>query len=417
MKYKVKDIKLAAQGKLNIEMAEREMPVLGILREEFKKKKPFKGVRVAVCLHVTKETAVLARTLAAGGAELAICCSNPLSTQDDVAAALAHDGFSVYAWKGISKKDYYWALNQVLDTKPQITIDDGADLISLIHEKRTELLGEIWAGQEETTTGVIRLKAMAKDGALKYPVIAINDTPTKHMFDNYYGTGQSTMDGLLRATNILLASKTVVVAGYGFCGKGMALRAKGLGARVIVTEVDSLPALQAVMDGFEVMPMLEASKLGDIFLTATGDKDVITAQHMKHMKDGAVLGNSGHFNVEINVPDLEKLSVSKKTVRSELMEYSLKGGKKIYLIAEGRLMNLAAAEGHPSAVMDMSFADQALTCQWLAKNYRNLESGVYDVPAEIDQQVAELKLKAVGVKIDKLTEEQQKYLSSWHEGT
>ncbi|HVY67508.1 MAG TPA: adenosylhomocysteinase [Patescibacteria group bacterium] len=415
--HKVKDLKLAKAGEINIDLAAREMPVLKILAAEFAKAKPFRNVRVAMCLHVTKETAVLAKALQAGGAELAICGSNPLSTQDDVAAALARAGLNIFAWKGIGRKDYYQALNKVLDFKPQITIDDGADLISLIHRGRTELLKTVWAGQEETTTGVIRLKAMARDGALKYPVVAVNDTPTKHMFDNYYGTGQSTMDGLLRATNVLLSGKIAVVAGYGYCGKGMALRAKGLGARVIVTEVDELKALQAVMDGFEVMPMLQAAPLGDVFLTATGDRDVIVASHMKLMKDGAILGNSGHFNVEISVPDLIKLARSHKPVRDQVEEYQLRSGRRLYLIAEGRLMNLAAAEGHPSAVMDMSFADQALTCLWLVKNYRKLGPQVYDVPAEIDERVARLKLQGLGVVIDKLTPAQKKYLSSWQEGT
>jgi adenosylhomocysteinase len=414
--HKVKDIKLAKQGHINIELAEREMPVLKIIAEDFKKRKPFKGLTIAACLHVTKETAVLMKVLVAGGAKVALCGSNPLSTQDDVAAALADSGINVFAWKHISNKDYYECLNKILDFKPQITIDDGADVISLIHSERKELLKTVWAGQEETTTGVIRLKAMAKDGALKYPIVAINDTPTKHMFDNYYGTGQSTMDGLLRATNILLAGKILVVAGYGYCGKGMALRAKGLGARVIVTEVDPLPALQAAMDGFDVMPMKQAAKIADIFLTATGDKDVLTAEHFKLMKDGAILGNSGHFNVEIDVAALEKLSSAKKQVRDALVEYNIKG-RKIYLIAEGRLMNLAAAEGHPSAVMDMSFADQALTCDWLVKNYKKLEGKVYDVPQEIDEKVSRLKLAALGVKIDVLTPAQKKYLASWQEGT
>ena len=402
---------------MQIAWAEREMPVLKILSAEFKKTRPFKGLRIAACLHVTKETAVLVKTLMAGGAKVALCGSNPLSTQDDVSAALAKLGVSIFAWHGISHEDYYKCLGNVLDFKPQITIDDGADLISLIHNKRPGLLKTIWAGQEETTTGVIRLKAMAKDGALKYPVVAINDTPTKHMFDNYYGTGQSTMDGLLRATNILLAGKVVVVAGYGYCGRGMALRAHGLGARVVVTEVDPLPALQAVMDGFEVMPMRQAAKFSDVFLTATGDRDVVASQHMKLMKDGAVLGNSGHFNVEINVKDLAKLSKSHKTIRREFVEYDLKSGKKLYLIAEGRLMNLAAAEGHPSAVMDMSFANQALTCQWLVKNHKKLTARVYEVPKEIDEKVSRLKLAALGVKIDKLTPLQEKYLTSWQEGT
>lgn len=417
MNYKVKNIKLAEQGLKQVAWAEREMPVLKIIAGEFRKSQPFKNLRLAACLHVTKETAVLVKTLMAGGAKVAICGSNPLSTQDDVAAALAGLGVNIFAWHGINKKDYYKCVHNILDYKPQIIIDDGADVISLIHSERREILKTVWAGQEETTTGVIRLKAMAGGGALKYPVVAINDTPTKHMFDNYYGTGQSTMDGLLRATNILLSGKVAVIAGYGYCGKGMALRAKGLGARVIVTEVDPLPALQAVMDGYEVMKMAEAAKFGDIFLTATGDKDVITSRHFKLMKDGAIMGNSGHFNVEINVEDMKQEAGSTKQVRHELTEYTLKNGKKLYLIAEGRLMNLAAAEGHPSAVMDMSFADQALTSAWLVKNYRGLENKVYDVPREIDEKVSRLKLKAMGVKIDVLTPEQKKYLASWQEGT
>lgn len=417
MKYKVKDIKLAKQGKINISLAEREMPVMRIIAADFKKHQPFKGLTIAMCLHVTKETAVLAKAVKAGGAKVVLCCSNPLSTQDDVAAALAEEGVHVFAWKGISNKDYYQCLKNTLEFKPEITIDDGADLISLIHSEYPELLKTVWAGQEETTTGVIRLKAMAKDGALKYPVVAVNDTPTKHMFDNYYGTGQSTMDGLLRATNVLLSGKIVVVAGYGYCGAGMAMRAKGLGARVVVTEVDPLPALKAAMDGFEVMKMVDAAKIGDVFLTATGNKNVITATHMKLMKDGAIMGNSGHFNVEINLPDLVKLSKSHRTVRDQVEEYTLPNGKNLFLIAEGRLMNLAAAEGHPSAVMDMSFADQALTCAWLVKNYKDLGNDVYNVPKEIDEKVSRLKLEALGVKIDVLTPEQKKYLASWQEGT
>ncbi len=415
--HKVKDMKLAKQGHINITLAEREMPVMRKIAQEFKKNQPFKNMTIAACLHVTKETAVLAKAIAAGGAEVVLCCSNPLSTQDDVAAALVEDGINVFAWKGISNKDYYMCLNKTLDFKPHITIDDGADLISLIHSERKELLKTVIAGQEETTTGVIRLKAMAKDGALKYPIVAVNDTPTKHMFDNYYGTGQSTMDGLLRATNVLLSGKIVVVAGYGYCGSGMALRAKGLGARVVVTEVDPLPALKAAMDGFEVMKMVDAAKIGDVFLTATGDKDVITAQHMKLMKDGAILGNSGHFNVEINQKDMQKLAKSHRTVRDQVEEYTMPNGRNLFLIAEGRLMNLAAAEGHPSAVMDMSFADQALTCLWLSKNYKNMHAQVYDVPKEIDERVSKLKLEAMGVKIDTLTPAQKKYLSSWQEGT
>ena len=415
--HKVKDIKLAKQGKINITLAEREMPVMRIVAAEFKKNQPFKGLTVAMCLHVTKETAVLAKAVKAGGAKVVLCCSNPLSTQDDVAAALAEEGINVFAWKGISHKDYYDCLNKTLDFKPHMTIDDGADLISLIHSERPDLLKTILAGQEETTTGVIRLKAMAKDGALKYPIVAVNDTPTKHMFDNYYGTGQSTMDGLLRATNVLLSGKIVVVAGYGYCGAGMAMRAKGLGARVIVTEVDPLPALKAAMDGFEVMKMVDAAKVGDVFLTATGDKDVIVGAHMKLMKDGAIMGNSGHFNVEINLPDLQKMAKSHRTVRDQVEEYTLPNGRNLFLIAEGRLMNLAAAEGHPSAVMDMSFADQALTCAWLTKNYKDLGADVYNVPKEIDEKVSRLKLEAMGVKIDTLTPVQKKYLASWQEGT
>ncbi len=425
--FQVKNQKLAAKGRANIDLAEREMPVLRSITADFKQQQPFsakggsasggKNLNIACCLHVTKETAVLMKALVAGGANVALCGSNPLSTQDDVAAALAEHKIHVFAWRGINHKDYYKALNDVLDFKPDITIDDGADLISLIHSDRSELLKTVRAGQEETTTGVIRLRAMAKDGALKYPIVAVNDTPTKHMFDNYYGTGQSTMDGLLRATNILLAGKILVVAGYGYCGKGMALRGKGLGARVIVTEVDPLPALQAAMDGFEVMPMAQAAKIGDIFLTATGDKDVLTAAHFKLMKDGAILGNSGHFNVEIDIASLKLSAVSCQLVRDNLQEFSMKNGRKIFLIAEGRLMNLAAAEGHPAAVMDMSFADQALTCRWLAKNYKTLENKVYNVPKEIDEKVSRLKLAALGVKIDVLTPAQQKYLASWQEGT
>jgi adenosylhomocysteinase len=417
MKYKVKDINLAKQGKNKIAMAEAEMPVMGIVQSEFKKRLPFKDLTIACCLHVTKETAVLMKALKAGGARVALCGSNPLSTQDDIAAALATEGISVFAWRGISDDKYYWCVNQVLDFHPQLIIDDGADLISVMHKERKAQIKEIFSGQEETTTGVIRLKAMAKDGKLKFPVVAINDTPTKHMFDNYYGTGQSTMDGLLRATNILLSGKTLVVAGYGFCGKGIALRAQGLGAKVIVTEVDPLPALQASMDGFEVMPMNKACKLGDVFITVTGNKDVITKEHFKLMKDGAILGNSGHFNVEINAKQLHQQSVSSKQVRDNLMQYDMPSGKKLFLIGEGRLMNLAAAEGHPSAVMDLSFADQALTCEWLSKNYQTLNNEVAEVPTAIDEKVSRLKLASMGVKIDVLTPAQKKYLASWQEGT
>ncbi|MCX6797110.1 MAG: adenosylhomocysteinase [Candidatus Doudnabacteria bacterium] len=417
MKYKIKDIKLAKAGKNKIAFAEKEMPVLRQLAADFKNRQPFAGVNISACLHVTKETAVLVNALTAGGANVSLAGSNPLSTQDDVAAALALSGVKIFAWRGIHPEKYYWCLGQVLDSNPQITIDDGADLISLIHKSRKSLIKTVWAGQEETTTGVIRLRAMAKAGKLKYPVVAVNDTPTKHMFDNYYGTGQSTLDGLLRATNILLSGKSVVVAGYGYCGKGIALRAKGLGARVIVTEVDPLPALQAAMDGFEVMPMTRAARIGDVFLTATGNKDVITRDHFKLMKDGAILGNSGHFNVEINISHLNQISSSRKQVRDNLMEFTTKYGRKLYLISEGRLMNLAAAEGHPSAVMDMSFADQALTAEWLVKNHQNLKNEVYNVPKEIDEKVSQLKLQSLGVKIDVLTPGQKKYLASWTEGT
>lgn len=415
MKYNVKNLGLAKAGADRIAWAEKEMPVLATLRAEFSKKKSFKGVRIAACLHVTKETAVLMRALKAGGAEVALCGSNPLSTQDDVAAALVKDGISVFAWRGIGHNDYYDCLQKVLNTKPHITIDDGADLISLIHTKRQELLSGIWAGQEETTTGVIRLKAMAKDGALKYPVIAVNDTPTKHMFDNHYGTGQSTMDAIMRATNVLLAGKTVVVAGYGYCGSGIAQKARGLGAKVIVTEVDAIKALKAVMDGYQVMPMAQAAKVGEVFITATGDKSVITLAHMKTMKDGAIVCNAGHFNVEIEVAQLQKAAKGGKTL-GEVKEYVI-NGKKIYLLAEGRLVNLAAAEGHPSAVMDMSFAGQASVCEWLVKNHKKLGQKVYDVPMELDERIAALKLASMGVKMDKLTPEQAKYLASWEEGT
>lgn len=414
---KIKDIKLAKQGKLKIALAEKQMPVLAQIIQDFKRRQPFQDITVAACLHVTKETAVLMKALAAGGAKVALCGSNPLSTQDDVAAALADFGINVFAWRGVSAEKYYWCLNKVLDFEPHLTIDDGADLISLIHKKRKGLLRKVFGGQEETTTGVIRLKALAKEGKLKYPVVAINDTPTKHMFDNYYGTGQSTIDGLLRATNVLLAGKVVVVAGYGYCGSGIAKDARGLGARVIVTEINPLLALKAAMDGFEVMPMSKAVRLGEVFLTATGDKDVITKEHFPLMRDGSILGNSGHFNVEINVRQLEQTAVSRKLVKDNLEEFTMKDGRKIYLIAEGRLMNLAAAEGHPAAVMDMSFADQALSAEWLVQNHHQLENRVYNVPQSIDVRVAEMKLALMGIKIDQLSPAQKKYLDSWQEGT
>ncbi|PIN81284.1 adenosylhomocysteinase, partial [Candidatus Woesearchaeota archaeon CG10_big_fil_rev_8_21_14_0_10_30_7] len=377
----------------------------------------FKGLTIGCCLHVTKETAVLMKTLKTGGAIVGLCQSNPLSTQDDVAAALAEEGIYVYAWRGCDNKEYYWSLNKVLDLKPNIIIDDGADLISTIHSKRQEIIDNVYGGQEETTTGVIRLRAMEKDNALKYPIIAINDTPTKHMFDNYYGTGQSTIDGILRSTNIMFAGKTVVVGGYGYCGSGIAMRAKGMGSNVIVTEVDYLRALKAVMDGFRVMPMNEAAKIGDIFVSSTGDRDVVTTEHFKLMKDGVIVANSGHFNVEIDVEGLEKVSKSKRTIRENTVEYTLNNDKRIYLLADGRLVNLAGAEGHPCSVMDMSFADHALSAEFLVKNHEKLKNKVYDVDPKIDKRISKLKLESMGVKMDKLTQEQEKYLNSWEEGT
>ncbi|MBD3155502.1 MAG: adenosylhomocysteinase [Candidatus Aenigmarchaeota archaeon] len=417
MDYKVKDIKLAKQGKLKIEWAEDHMPVLMKIREEFKKKKPFKGLNIGCCLHVTKETAVLVKILKAGGAKVGLCQSNPLSTQDDVAAALAEEGIHIYAWRGCNNKEYYWCLNKVLDLKPTITVDDGADLISTIHSGRQELIDDVYAGQEETTTGVIRLRAMEKDGALKYPIIAVNDTPTKHLFDNYYGTGQSTIDGILRSTNIMFAGKTFVMAGYGDCGGGIAERAKGMGANVIVTEVSPVRALKAAMDGYRVMTMEEAAKLGDIFVTSTGDRDIITKKHFKLMKNGAIVANSGHFNVEVDVKGLEELAKYKKEIRNNTVEYTLKNGKKIYLLSEGRLVNLAGAEGHPCNVMDMSFANHALSADYVVKNHKKLENKVYVVPEEIDKRIARLKLGTMGIEIDKLTKKQEKYLNSWQEGT
>ncbi|OIO26827.1 adenosylhomocysteinase [Candidatus Micrarchaeota archaeon CG_4_10_14_0_2_um_filter_60_11] len=415
--YKVKDESLAAAGAKRIDWASSHMPVLRKIRERFAKEKPLKGVRIAACLHVTKETAVLMRTLKAGGAEVSLCGSNPLSTQDDVAAALAAEGISVYAWRGVNNEEYYWCLNQVLDKKPQITTDDGADLISLIHSKRQELIPGVIAGQEETTTGVIRLKSMAADGALKFPVIAVNDTPTKHFFDNVYGTGQSTMDGVIRATEELIAGKVFVIAGYGYCGRGLASRARGMGASVVIAEVDPVKAIEAHLDGFRVMKMDEAAKIGDIFVTATGDRDVLVKRHFELMKDGAVIANTGHFDVEINVGDLEKLAKSKKEVKPDVESYELKNGHKLYLLAQGRLVNLACANGHPSEVMDTSFGDQALVSEWLVTHAKSLKPKVYDVPKDIDDTVAKLKLEGIGVTIDELTPEQKKYLASWQHGT
>jgi len=419
MKYDIKDIKLAAAGKKRIEWAEREMPVLRQIKTRFEKQKPLKGIRLGCCLHATTETANLVITLKAGGADVFLCASNPLSTQDDVAASLVKDyDIPVFAIKGEDNKTYYKHINTVLDTKPQITMDDGADLVSSIFSKRKELLKNIIGGTEETTTGVIRLRAMEKDGVLSYPIIAVNDAMTKHFFDNRYGTGQSTLDGIIRATNILIAGKVVVVAGYGWCGRGLAAKAKGMGAHVIVTEIDHLKALEAKMDGFEVMPMIDAGAKGDIFVTVTGDLNVIDEKHFKVMKDGAIVCNSGHFNSEINVAGLKKISKSVRTVRDFVEEYTLKSNsRKIHLLADGRLVNLAAAEGHPASVMDMSFANQALSAEYMLKNCKKLEKKVYVVPEEIDKEIAKLKLAAMGVKIDVLTQEQKKYLSSWQAGT
>ena len=414
--YKVKDQKLAPQGALLVEWAAKHMPVLAQVRRRFEKEKPLAGVTVGACLHVTKETAVLAETLKAGGANVVLCGSNPLSTQDEVAAYLATKDIKVYAWRDQKTDEYFWCINKVLDYKPQVTLDDGADVVGILHKERTDLLKNVIGGTEETTTGVIRLKAMEQDNALKYPIIAVNDAYTKYLFDNRYGTGQSTIDGILRATSILLAGKYFVVAGYGWCGRGLAMRAKGMGAKVVVTEIDPTKALEAVMDGFHVMPMDKAAEIGDVFVTLTGNKSVIRKEHMQKMKDGAIIANSGHFNVEINIPDLEKMSVSKRTLRPNLEEYTLKDGRKLHLLAEGRLVNLAAAEGHPSEVMDMSFANQALSTEYLVKN-RELETRVYRVPKEIDELVASLKLKALNVEIDELTDEQKKYLATWDAGT
>jgi len=414
--FKVKDLSLADKGELLIDWASVHMPVLNQIRQRFGEKPPLKGLTIGACLHVTKETGVLMRTLLAGGARVALCGSNPLSTQDEVAAALARMGVNVYAWRGETTEEYYWCVNKTIDHKPMITLDDGGDLVSTIHSKRTEALKSVKGGTEETTTGVLRLRAMEKAGALKYPIIAVNDAYTKYLFDNRYGTGQSTIDGILRATSVLLAGKSFVVCGYGWCGRGLANRARGMGAHVIVTEVDPVKALEAVMDGFQVMPMKEAAVVGDIFVTITGNTSVIRKEHMLKMKNGAILANSGHFNVEIDIPELESLSTSKRTIRPNLEEYNLRDGRKLYLLAEGRLVNLASAEGHPSEVMDMSFANQALCVEHLAKTER-MEPRVYSVPKEIDELVAKLKLKAMNVEIDELTEKQKKYISSWEEGT
>jgi len=419
VEHDVKDLNLATGGRYRIQWAEHEMPVLRRLMERFAKEKPLAGVRISACLHVTTETANLMRTLQAGGADVVLNASNPLSTQDDVAASLVvHDEIPVYAIKGEDNDTYYKHIKAALDHKPHITMDDGADLVSTIHKTRRELLENIVGGTEETTTGVIRLRAMANDGALAFPVIAVNDSNTKHMFDNRYGTGQSTIDGIIRATNVLLAGKVVVVAGYGWCSRGIASRAHGMGANVIVTEVDPLRALEAVMDGYRVMPMLEAARIGDIFITATGDINVLDVPHFEQMKSGAIVCNSGHFNVEINIPGLRALSVQDpQLVRPFVEEYKLKSGRIVYLLGEGRLINLASAEGHPASVMDMSFANQALAAEYMVKNHDSMKPDVYVIPHEVDQEIARLKLEAMGIGIDVLTEQQVAYLNQWEEGT
>ncbi len=418
MNSDVKDLKLSAKGKDRIEWAERDMPVLRRIRESFSKKKTLKGVRIAACLHVTTETANLMRTLKAGGAEVYLCASNPLSTQDDVAASLVKDyGVAVFAVRGEDNKTYYRHINAVLDKKPQITMDDGADLVSVLHSKRKKDAEYVIGSTEETTTGVIRLKSLANKGLLKFPVIAVNDAATKHFFDNRYGTGQSTLDGIIRATNRLVAGSSFVVCGYGWCGKGLAMRARGAGANVIVTEVDPLKALEAVMDGFQVMPIARAARIGDFFCTVTGDINVIRKEHFKNMKDGAIVCNSGHFNVELELEGLKGLTKSKRIIRDFVQEYRLEDGRRIHVLAEGRLVNLACAEGHPASVMDMSFANQALSAAYLVQRGSNLEKRVYTVPEDIDREIARMKLETLGVKIDKLTKEQREYLASWEMGT
>jgi adenosylhomocysteinase len=416
--YDVKDLKLAEGGRRKIEWAAREMPVLRLIRERFERERPLQGVRISACLHVTTETANLMQTLQAGGADVVLTASNPLSTQDDVAASLVtHDEIPVYAIKGEDNIVYYKHIRAALDHQPHMTMDDGADLVSTLHKERRDLLANVIGGTEETTTGVIRLRAMAADKALQFPIIAVNDAMTKHFFDNRYGTGQSTIDGIVRATNILLAGKNFVVAGYGWCGRGLAMRARGMGSNVIVTEVDPLKALEAVMDGYRVMTMEEAARIGDVFCTLTGDINVIDRHHFELMKDGAIVANSGHFNVEINIPALDEMSVNRRLVRPFVEEFQLKDGRVIFLLGDGRLINLAAAEGHPASVMDMSFANQALSAEYMVKHAAQLEKMVYSVPEEIDKEIARLKLAAMGVKIDVLTAEQQAYLNSWEEGT
>ncbi len=416
--YDVKDLSLADAGRRRIEWAEREMPVLRSIRERFEREKPLEGLTAVACLHVTAETANLMRTLKAGGMNVILCASNPLSTQDDVAAALVqHYGVSTFAIKGEDDETYYRHILSALEYKPNFTMDDGADTVGIIHKDKRELIANIIGGTEETTTGVIRLRAMAQEGVLAYPIVAVNDAQTKHFFDNRYGTGQSTIDGIIRATNVLLAGKFFVVSGYGWCGKGLAMRAKGMGSQVIVTEVDPLRALEATMDGFGVMPMADAAKIGDFFCTVTGDKDVLRDEHFAAMKDGAIICNSGHFNVEIDLPALAEMSTGKREVRDFVDEYSQEDGRKLFVLGEGRLINLTSAEGHPASVMDMSFANQALCAEYMNKNAQTLEKSVYGVPQEIDTEIARLKLEALGVKIDTLTNEQARYLSSWQEGT
>lgn len=418
MNYDIKDIKLANKGALRIEWAAKNMPVLNLIKQRFVKEKPLKGLKIACCLHVTTETAVLGDVLKSGGADVYICASNPLSTQDDVAAALVKDlKVGVFAIKGEDTKTYYAHMKSALAIKPDITMDDGADLVSTIHQRPVSMHANIIGGTEETTTGVIRLRALAQEGKLRYPIIAVNDALTKHLFDNRYGTGQSTLDGVIRSTNKLIAGANFVVSGYGWCGKGVAMRAKGMGAKVTVVEVDPLRALEATMDGFYVAPIKDAAKIGDIFVTVTGDINVIRREHFKVMKDGAIIANSGHFNVEIDIPGLEKEAKSKRATRDFVDEYILRNGNKIYVLGQGRLINLAAAEGHPASVMDMSFANQAFSAEYMAKNYHKLKKQVYTVPEDIDKNIARLKLKSMGIKIDVLTAEQKKYLASWEMGT
>jgi adenosylhomocysteinase len=415
--YDIKDASLAPEGRQRIEWAAREMPVIKLIKDRFAKEKPLKGIRISACLQITTETANLALALKEGGANIVLCASNPLSTQDDVAAALVEYDIPVNAIKGEDEKTYYKHINAALDNKPQLTVDDGADLVTTLHTKRADLITNVIGGTEETTTGVIRLRSLEKAKKLKYPIIAVNDAQTKYLFDNRYGTGQSTIDGITRATNVLWAGKRVVVCGYGWCGHGIALRAKGLGSQVIVTEVEPVRALEAIMDGYQVMPLIEAARVGDIFITVAGDKSVIDKAHLQVMKDGAILANSGHFNVEINIPALESMVRSKRRIRPFVDEYTLKDGRHLYLLGEGRLINLAAAEGHPASVMDMSFANQALCLEHMVKNRGRLEPRVYPVPEEIDKEVARLKLQSMGINIDSLTPEQKKYLTSWEEGT